>query len=435
MHPPGEDELTGLRGRRDFMQLLGRQVVAACERRATMALVVVDIDGFMQLNGVHGFQAGDAILRHLAAQLRAVARRQDYVGRIGDDRFALLLSGMLNRGHAGLAVQKLFRLLEPPMLAGDAKLRIPVTLGVALCPQHASHAEFLLRRAEAALLRARRTGVRTGWTPDAPADLDISDLWDLELQLAGAVERGEMELYYQPKVDARERGVVGAEALMRWKSPSRGLVSPAVFIPVAERTGEIRRLTLWALNTALRQAGQWDAGGAPVSVAVNLPASLAVEPDLPEMVEAALKLWSGPDVRLVLEITEGSIVDAARAFPILARLRDMGVHISIDDFGTGYSCLSYFRNLPADELKIDRSFVGDLATDPASADIVGFIVALAHRCGLSVAAEGVEDEATCARLAHLGCDVLQGYLFGRPMSQREFGAWLADRTRATAATA
>ncbi|MDH5833819.1 putative bifunctional diguanylate cyclase/phosphodiesterase [Luteimonas kalidii] len=434
MHPPGTDELTGLRGRRDFMQLLGRQVVAACERRATMALVVVDVDGFMQLNGVHGFKAGDGILGHLAAQLQSVARRQDYVGRIGDDRFALLLSGILNRGHAELAVQKLFRLLEAPLQMDSMKLRIPVTVGVALCPQHASHAEFLLRRAEAALLRARRAGVRTGWTPDAPADLDISDLWDLEVQLGGAVERGEMELYYQPKLDARDRRVVGAEALMRWKSPSRGLVSPAAFIPVAERIGEIRRLTLWALNTALRQAGQWNAAGAPISVAVNLPASLAVEPDLPELVENALKLWSGPDVRLVLEITEGSIVDAARAFPILARLRSMGVRISIDDFGTGFSCLSYFRNLPADELKIDRSFVGDLLTDASSADLVGFVVALAHRFGLSVAAEGVEDQATGERLEQLGCDVLQGYLFARPMSHREFGAWL-DRSPALAPAA
>jgi diguanylate cyclase (GGDEF)-like protein len=432
MHFPGQDELTGLRGRRDFMQLLARQVVAACERRASMALVVVDLDGFLQLNGVHGFQAGDTVLRHVAAQVQAVARRQDYVARIGDDRFAMLLTGMLNRGHAELAVQKLFRLLEMPVQAGDAKLRIAATVGVAMCPQHATHAEFLLRRAEAALLRARRGGARVGWTPDAPADLDISEMWDLEVQLSGAVERGEMALYYQPKIDARDGRVLGAEALMRWHCPSRGLVSPALFIPVAERVGEIRRLTLWALNTALRQAGRWPAEGGPWTVAVNLPASLAVEPDLPELVENALKLWSVPGLRLVLEITEGAIVDAERAFPVLARLRAMGVLVSIDDFGTGYSCLSYFRNIPADELKIDRSFVAGVLGDDGSADLVGFMVGIAHRFGLTVAAEGVEDEPTGQRLRALGCDALQGYLFARPMPDRDFSRWLCRRIEAAA---
>lgn len=431
MHLPGEDELTGLRARRAFMQLLGRQVVTACEHRSAMALVVVDVDGFAQVNAVHGFEAGDAVLQYVAAQLKAVTRKQDYAARIGDNRFALILTGVLNHGHVELALQKLFRLLEVPCATAGQRLRIAMSAGIALCPHHASHAEFLLRRAESALMRARQAGTRFDFAPDG-ADLDISELWDLEMQLAGAVERGEMELYYQPKLDLRDGSVVGAEALMRWRSPSRGMVSPAVFIPVAERIGEIRRLTLWALNTALRQAGQWPAHGRPASVSINLPGMLAVEPDLPGLVESALKLWSGPDVRLVLEITEGSIVDAARAFPILARLRAMGVRVSIDDFGTGYSCLAYFKSIPADELKIDRSFVSPLPDDSASEDLVRFVISLAHRFGLSVAAEGIENEATAHCLRALGCDVVQGYLYGRPMPSADYAAWLARRVAAAA---
>ncbi|WP_187770605.1 putative bifunctional diguanylate cyclase/phosphodiesterase [Cognatilysobacter lacus] len=418
-----DDELTGLRGRRDFLSLLGRQVVHASENRASVALVVVDIDGFAEINGVHGYALGDRLLAHLARQLQSVLRPQDYAARIGDNRFALIFSNVLNAGHVELAVQKLFRLLDTPVEAGAARLHVPVTLGVALCPRHATHSEFLLRRAEAALMRARRLGARHAFAPDTGADLDISDQWDLEMQLGTAIERGEMLLAYQPKVSASTLQPVGAEALMRWNSGTRGAISPDVFIPVAERIGHIKKLTVWALNTSLRHASQWTVPCGRPSVSVNIPGVLATQPDLPELVEDALRLW-GDGVQLVLEITEGSLMDAAVAFPILQRVRAMGVQISIDDFGTGYSCLSYFRNIPADELKIDRSFVTGLLTDPAYADIIRFVVDLAHRFGLSVAAEGVEDEATSDRLRELGCDVLQGFLFGRPVPNAEVQAWL-----------
>ncbi|GAB2520327.1 putative bifunctional diguanylate cyclase/phosphodiesterase [Lysobacter humi (ex Lee et al. 2017)] len=418
-----DDEVTGLRSRQGFMPLLGRQVVAACEHKSAMALLVVDIEGFVQVNGLHGYRVGDEMLRHLAAQLKAVARRQDFVARIGDDRFALLLTGMFNRGHVELAVQKLFRLLDVPLQASTVRLHVPVSIGIAMCPLHATHAEHLLRRAEAALLRARRDGLRHAFAPDADADLDISDLWDLELQLGGAIERGEMQLAFQPKVRVDDRRPEGAEALMRWTSLSRGVVSPAVFIPVAERVGQIKKLTVWALNSALRQAARWPADAVPRVVSVNLPGMLAAHADLPELVEDALSLWSGNDVRLMLEITEGSLMDPARAFPVLQRIRDLGVGISIDDFGTGYSCLAYFRNIPADELKIDRSFVTGLLTDPANGEIVRLIIELAHRFGLRVAAEGVEDDATFERLRELGCDSVQGYLFGRPMPAADFIGW------------
>lgn len=420
-----QDELTGLHNRQSFLGLLRRHIVQANETQRMLALVVVDIDSFAQINGASGYAVGDQVLCHLARQIEEVARKQDYAARIGDNRFAVLLPRVLNHGHAELAVQKLLRLLEVPVETGETRLTLAVTIGAALCPIHATHAEYLLRKAELALATARAQGLRYLFSPDVPQGPTLSDLWDLELELAGAIERGEMRMYYQPQVRIGDLGLVGGEALMRWDTRSRGLMSPDVFIPLAERTGQIGRLTMWALNTALRQAGEWKQPGAPLTVSVNLPGEMASQRDLPELVENALQLWGRENVRLVLEITERSLMDRERAFEILGRIRALGVRISIDDFGTGYSCLAYFKNIPADELKIDKSFVTGLLTDTASADITGLIIDLAHRFGLAVVAEGVEDAATFARLKAGGCDVAQGYLFGKAMPAPEFQKWLA----------
>ena len=421
-----EDGLTGLRTRHSFMPLLNRCVLASNDRRSPLALLVVDVDGFTRINNVYGYAAGDELLTHLARQLEAVARPQDYVARIGDNRFALILTHMLNPGHAELAIQKIQRLLDVPLQTRFARLQVHVTVGAAMCPQHASQPELLLRRAEAALAHARETGRKYATAQDAGDSLGLSDVWDLELQLAGAIERGEMELHYQPQARAGDLAIVGVEALMRWNPPGRGLVSPAVFIPIAERTEQISRLTTWALNTALRQAAEWKARRR-MHVSVNLPGMLVTRPDLPELVQAALELWGSPGVQLTLEITESSLMDTDFAFQSLVRLRELGVRISIDDFGTGYSCLAYFRHMPADELKIDRSFVSTLREDAASADITRFIVQLAHRFGLGVAAEGVEDAETLALVRALGCETVQGYLIGRPMASATFARWLAER--------
>lgn len=423
---PMHDELTGLRNRRGFLPLLRRCVMMSNEQRVAMALLVIDIDGFAAFNNVHGYDVGDRLLQHLADLLGEVARGHDYAARIGDNRFALILNRVLNQGHVELAIQKLFRLLDVPFQGEHVRFVVPVSIGAALCPLHASHPDALMRRAEAALTRARSAKLRHAYAPAAARDLDISDLWDLEVQLSGAIERGEMSLHYQPQLCAKTQRPLGAEALMRWHSPTRGAVAPDVFIPVAERTGQIRKLTAWALNTALRQAGEWSAGEC-MTVSVNLPGMVATQPDLPELVEAALKLWGSENVQLVLEVTESSLMDADRAFAALDELRRLGVRISIDDFGTGYSCLAYFKHIPADELKIDRSFVRDLLGDPASVDITRLIVELSHRFGFSVAAEGVEDHKTFVALQRLGCDTVQGYLFGKPMASADLREWLAQR--------
>jgi len=420
-----EDELTGVHNRRSFLSLLRRHIQLTNDQQSSLGLVVIDIDGFARINATQGFDFGDRTLKHLANQLREVARKQDYVARIGDNRFALMLTRVMNKGHVELAIQKLFRLLDLPFEVGTTRLKLPITVGAALCPMHASHADYLLRQAEVAIEAARAIGQNSMFAPDNEQDTGLSEFWDLEIELAGAAERGEMVLHYQPKLRAADRHPVGAEALMRWHHRTRGLVSPDLFIPVAEQTGQIRPMTMWAMNTALHHASNWHGG--PLSVAVNVPADLVARHDLPDLVENALHLWGSDHIQLVLEITERSLVaDPKHSFKILSRIRDLGVKISIDDFGTGYSCLAYFKDIPADELKIDRSFVSGLLNDPACADITSLIIDLAHRFHLSVVAEGVEDEATFLALLQRGCDVVQGYYFAKGMPTDAFARWLAQ---------
>lgn len=422
------DALTGLHDRRAFLLALRRQVTQANEQQTSLALAVVDIEGFAAINAVHGYEFGDKVLKFLAQKLSEVVRPQDYLARIGDNRFALVLSRVMNPGHAELAVQKVLRLLDEPFVVGEARVKIAVTIGVALCPLHATHAEYLLRLAERALATGRAAGRRCQFPPDTGNEDALSELWDIEMDLAGAVQRGEMHLLYQPKVRCSDGQPVGAEALLRWQHRSRGLLSPDLFIPIAERTGQIKPLTIWAMNSALRQASEWHHPFGRLGVAVNVPAELVVQHDLPDLVENALRLWGREQVQLGLEITERSLVASPEhSFRILSRIRELGVKVSIDDFGTGYSCLAYFRNIPADELKIDKSFVSGLVGDPASAELVSVIIDLAHRFHLSVVGEGVEDEATARALEQRHCDVAQGYLYGKPMAHEAFQRWLDER--------
>ena len=330
-----EDELTGLLHRRGFLSALRQQVAFANDRQTLLALIVLDIDGFARLNAAHGYEFGDQALKYVAQHLRGIARAQDYVGRIGDNRFALLLTRIMNQGHAELAVQQMFRHLEVPFQGTQGTVRLVATAGAALCPLHASHPEYLLRQAEKSLELARAAGVRWLFPPDTNKDQGFSEFWDLEIELDGAIERGELLLGYQPKLRVDTLRPVGAEALMSWPHRVRGMVSPNQFIPIAEKTGQIRAMTMWALNSALRHAATWRYPER-LSVAVNVPAEMVGRDDLPDLVENALQLWGTPDVQLVLEITERSLVaDPTRSFGILSRIRDLGVKVSIDVCGTG----------------------------------------------------------------------------------------------------
>jgi diguanylate cyclase (GGDEF)-like protein len=432
---PLEDELTGLQSRRSFMHQLRRQVTLANDTQSILALIVIDVDGFSAINAANGFEFGDKLLLHVAGLLREVARPHDYIARLGGDRFALMLPRIMNKGHAELAVQKLLRLLDTPFEHGEHRIKIALTAGVALCPQHSTHSDFLFRLAERALSEARATGERFGFAADHGLGQDLSQFWDLELELAGAIDRSELSLHYQPKARCSDLSPLGAEALMRWYTRSRGEVAPSTFVPVAERTGQIKALTFWAINTALRQASAWKHAVGDLSIAVNIPPEMVTQPDLPDLVENALRLWRRDGVNLTLEITERSLViEPKQTFRILSQIRAMGVRISLDDFGTGYSCLAYFRDIPADEIKIDRSFISTLLKDKTSAAISSLIVDMAHRFGLGVVAEGVEDEATFEAVRAMGCDSVQGFWLSKGMPSEEFEQWLVEpKSLATAA--
>jgi EAL domain-containing protein (putative c-di-GMP-specific phosphodiesterase class I) len=320
----------------------------------------------------------------------------------------------------------LLELLEQPFALGGLQLEIDASIGIALSPDHGSDADTLLRRADVAMYVAKRGN--SGYALYT-ADRDQHSPMRLALvaELRRAIETDELSLYFQPKVRMDTGKVTCAEALVRWQHPRHGMLNPDLFVPIAEQTGLIRPLSRWVLDAALRQVNSWRHDGLDLSVAVNLSMRNLHDPEIADMIRRRLLRWGVPPESLTIEITESSLMaDAARAMEVLNRLRAMGVGVSIDDFGTGYSSLAYLKRLPVHELKIDRSFVAHMATDENDAAIVRSTIGLAHELGLSVVAEGVEDQDTWDVLANVGCDVAQGYFISRPLPPLVLGEWLAS---------
>lgn len=424
------DELTGLYDRKGFLRLLSEQVRDANTYKTKLALLIVDINRFYRINNIYGYEAGDELLKKLALVLKNVIREQDYAARIGDNRFALILPGVMNVGHAELAAHKLLRLLQIPFLFGDRKIYVDCTIGISLCPLHASNHMFLLKECESVLREAKDKNKTIGLS-EALEDEEIPENWDIELALDDALDKDQLQIYYQPKIALDSGGVVGVEALLRWKHPSRGFIPPNYFIPIAERMGHIKPITNWIFNTALRQGSEWTDKWGPLSVAINIPPDFILMPDLKDLIANAINLWGGGNVSLVLEIVERSLVlEPEKSFSILREIQDMGVGISVDDFGTGYSSLSYFEKLPVDELKIDQSFVTNVVGSPANQNIVKLIVDLAHAFDMEVVAEGVEDLGALQYLKRIKCDLAQGYHFAKPMPQEQIKEWLKNFTGA-----
>ena len=422
----GEDPLTKAYDRASFFSILDREVFIANDKGTKLALMIIDIERFNGLNILFGYTVGDKVLQNLVQILASICRKNDYVARIGDNQFALILTGVMNEGHAKLAAYKIQRLLEIPFVVNNEKVSVNASIGISLCPKHASEARALLKKSEEAHSFARQTGQKIVLTKESSSE-EISDNWDIELGLKTAIDRSEYKLYYQPKISLTTGKPVGAEALIRWQHSSRGFLPPSVFIPVAEKTGYIKPLTVWVINTALRQSMEWTNrwGPFPLSVSVNIPPDLIIQPDFKDIVENAIKLWPNENVKLVLEITERTLVsETLQSFELLRDIQALGVQISIDDFGTGYSSLSYFKSIPARELKIDQSFVKTLLADKANVKIIKLIIQLAHSFNLTVIGEGVEDYDTLLALKNLGCDDAQGYFIARPMPDEEFREWL-----------
>jgi diguanylate cyclase (GGDEF)-like protein/PAS domain S-box-containing protein len=419
------DDLTGLANRTLFSDLLTRALASARRGDERCAVLVMNLDGFRQVNDAIGHDRGDALLREVGERLTAALREADTVARLDGDSFAVMPADTRDLAAAAEVAWKIQRACEPEFVVGEEAVHVSVSIGIALFPEHGRSTTELLRCAEMAMYVAKRTG--NGHAVfDAAHERRTADHLALLLDLRECVERDQLILHYQPKIDLSTREIFGVEALVRWRHPTQGLLQPSSFMPDVERTDLIEPLTRWVLETALSQQRRWRDEGYDLSMAVNVSArSLEHGSALPDLVAELTRTSAIPPGRLTLELTEGALIEAA-APDVLARLHDMGQRVSIDDFGTGYSSLVYLQRLAADEIKVDRSFVTTIATTGDDAIIVRSTIDLAHNLGLTVVAEGVEDENVLDALVGYGCDAAQGFHFARPAPAEELTEWLSE---------
>jgi diguanylate cyclase (GGDEF)-like protein/PAS domain S-box-containing protein len=429
-HQALHDGLTGLPNRTLFGEHVVRALAAARRADQSWAVLMMDLNGFKGVNDALGHDHGDLLLQQVATRLVAALREGDTVARLGGDEFAILPGESTDLAAAAEIAWKVQQTCAPGFLLGGEMTTLSASVGIAMFPEHGTTTDELLRRADVAMYIAKRSG--SGYAVvDALQEEETAQELELLNDLRLCVSRDELLLHYQPKIDLATQEVSGVEALVRWRHPVRGLLMPGSFMPQVESTEMIAPVTRWVLNEALRQQRAWREQGIDITMAVNISArSLGLRSTLPDTVEELTGTWKTPPARLILELTEGALIEAS-APEILGRLHTMGEILSIDDFGTGYSSLAYLQRLPVDELKIDRSFVTGLSVANDDAVIVRSTIDLAHSLGLSVVAEGVEDEAAMEILVGYGCDRVQGYLFTPPCPAEEFTAWLTGSSYAT----
>jgi diguanylate cyclase (GGDEF)-like protein len=414
------DSLTGLPNRVLLADRLEREVQAFRRTGRAVALLLMDLDGFKDINDTLGHHVGDVVLTRIGARLTEVVRQTDTVARLGGDEFAIVLSDV-EPGEAERVAVKLLAAVEEPLEVEDMGLGVRASVGIALVPDHGTDTSTLLRCADVAMYRAKQLGMGS-LTYDA--DFDHHDVRRLALvaELREALEADELVCHYQPIIDLRDRELTSVEALVRWRHPVLGLVGPEQFVPVAEQTGLIKPLTWWVLRSALTQVRLWEDQHHPLAVAVNISACVLHDPELVDRVHQLLSEAGVAGERLELEITEsGMMANPGAAMETLTRLAALGIRLAIDDFGTGYSSLAYLQRLPVHDIKVDRSFVADMADNSTDASIVRSVIELGHSLGLRVTAIGVEDEPTLDLLTELGCDAIQGYLVGVPALPGELG--------------
>jgi diguanylate cyclase (GGDEF)-like protein/PAS domain S-box-containing protein len=424
-HQALHDDLTGLANRTLFGEHVLRTLASAKRTHEPRAVLLMDLDGFKQVNDSLGHDEGDALLQQVGKRLVATLRETDTIARLGGDEFAILPADATDLAAAAAIAWKIKAACAAGFQLNGEVVHVSASIGIALYPEHGKTAAELLRRADIAMYVAKRSG--TGHAvSDAAQEQETAHQLALLVDLRQCIARDELVLHYQPKIDLQTREISGVEALLRWRHPAHGLLQPASFMPEVERTELIGPVTRWVLDEALRQQRIWREEGVDLTMAVNISArSLGPSSDLPETVAELTETWGTPADRLTLELTEGALIEAA-APDILARLHAMGQSLSIDDFGTGYSSLAYLQRLPVDELKIDRSFVMSLAAASDDAVIVRSTIDLAHNLGLTVVAEGVEDELSMDVLVGYGCDGAQGYFFSRPCAADDLSTWLAE---------
>jgi diguanylate cyclase (GGDEF)-like protein len=423
------DGLTGLPNRLLLSDRTGRALEAAERAGTTTSVLLIDLDHFKEINDTLGHYVGDRLLREVGGRLRSAMREGDTVARLGGDEFAVLACDLAGRGDAEEVAQRLVAALMQPFSIDGVRLDVQASVGIALAPDHGADVTTLMQRADVALYAAKEhRGTYAFYSPES--DLHSVEKLALLGELREGVNDGQLRVFYQPKCDAGTGALVGLEALVRWQHPTRGLVFPDDFIPIAENTGLIGALTLEVLDQSLRFARKLRDAGRPLGVAVNMSVRCLTDLELPRQIAGLLGRWGVPPECLTLEVTETSImVDPTRTMTVLGLLRDLGVSLSIDDFGTGYSSLAYLKRLEAHELKIDKSFVFTMTMNSNDAVIVRSTIELGHNLGLRLVAEGVEDAETWTMLSALGCDVIQGYHLSRPLPEDEIESWISDYDR------
>jgi diguanylate cyclase (GGDEF)-like protein len=407
------DELTGLPNRAHVFQQLKEAVIRANAEERVLAVLLLDLDRFREINNTLGHEAGDALLKETAGRLHIAVGTDVLLARLGGDEFAVVIEYEAEEDATAFA-ERIRAAVEPPVLVGDVPLAVDGTVGIAFYPKDGDNAEALLKHAEVAMQTANQW--RVGTLAYSPA-VDPHDPEQLKLvaALREADERGELALHFQPKINLLTSATAGFEVLTYWQHPTRGLLPPGAFIPVAERTGSIRHLSKAVLGRSVAQISQWKELGVDVTVAVNLSPVDLLDLGLPQQLDDLLRECGVDPECLCIEITESSVMgDPERAKAILDDIVATGVRVAIDDFGTGHSSLAYLKDLPVHEIKIDRSFISGMAASPHDRLIVQATIQLAHSLGFQVVAEGVETVEVRNALREMGCDYAQGYFYGRP---------------------
>ncbi len=430
-HQALHDGLTDLPNRTLLFDRLRQAILVSKREHHPLALLIMDLDRFKEINDTFGHHGGDEVLRQVAGRLKGQLRESDTVARLGGDEFAIILPGIVDEAAAGLTASRILQALQEPLMIEGEPLEIRASIGIVLFPRHAEDADTLLRRGDAAMYEAKRAGTGTAFYT-LEQDVDSTSL-TLTFELRRAIEEGALVLHYQPVLRCGTGEVIGVEALVRWPHPRHGLMAPDRFIPLAEQSRLIRPLGRRVLEAAVQQQDRWWREGITLRMAVNLSIRNLQDPELVQCVTRVLGTYTVPPDWLTLEITESTLMaDTEETLKVLAPLKAMGVRVSIDDFGTGFSSLSNLKRLPIDELKIDKTFVTEMASKKKDGLIVRSTIDLAHALGLVAVAEGVEEASAWVMLAAHGCDLAQGYYLCRPLPPAELVRWYRERSQKAA---
>jgi diguanylate cyclase len=414
------DELTGLANRRRLYEAIDQALAA----KGRVALLLIDLDRFKEINDTLGHNVGDELLQQVGDRLRQMQTGGALLARIGGDEFVALLDGTDEESAALTVARSLRDAFGQPFPLDGLTIPMQASIGIGLAPQHASTRSEVLRCADVAMYRAKTRGTMIE-SYVAESDIHSRDYLSLVSDLRQAVGARGLLLHYQPKRSIKDGEFAGVEALVRWQHPQRGLLLPAAFIPIAEREGMMRDLTIDVLDRALQQQRRWREGGLRVPVAVNLSAASLIDSRLPDDVQSLITRHDADPADLELEITEDTLMqDPNRALAVIARISEMGVSFSLDDFGTGYSCLAQLKRLPVKSLKIDRSFIMNMTHSAEDTNIVQSAIQLGHSLNLRVVAEGIESPEHLRQLEDFGCDVAQGFHLGRPLPPEQIPGWL-----------